>query len=338
MRRILFLGCFLLPAVAAAQTTTSEDPENDVIEGMNVLWTRPSLGKAACDAPAEDIKISVALANTPVSPLRLKFFAWWETGNATCTGDPTANDNLFGSFDFPADDPFVTATLASIIVPDQLQSGGSPALTTASVLAREDACTKPLSHTTIKLCFGLDIGDTNLQQTNIIDANELHGWVRFIIDTKPPPAPNAPEVTPLDGALSVKVTVPDINDASVESGNLGTYFVRFRPLPTNDTVSQTPDMWDTANEESSTDASGTVTISGTNGVTYQLAAYVRDTSDNASAFSAVVEGAPRPESDFAKSYPAGELKPGCKAAGATPLASLLVLLGLCRRRRSRTES
>jgi hypothetical protein len=160
-------------------------------------------------------------------------------------------------------------------------------------------------------------------------------WIaaQFQVDTVPPPAPSAPEITSLRSRVHVKATY----DAGVT--DMYAIRVRYSSDPNNLT---TPCAAWTANYQTAPDVivyniltgSAEFEIAGENGVQYAYCSQAIDYFQNVSKFSPSALGRPRPESDLFDVYP-DDLQVGFCGAGLPPAwaaGTLLAVLWRMRRR------
>ncbi len=319
----------LFPGIAWAADTI--ETENPVANGLTVTWTPAKLGKAAC-ASTDGFDITVKRTNISTTGDNPQFVTWWPGGTGACSGT-LESDSLLGTLDLDASDTFWLGSTWLDIPSDLNPSGTVPTLNEAIVLARESgACTGTgVAGTTVRLCFAIDLTNNNAIDTaSGTMLADPFGWVQFVVDTKPPPPPESPTVTPLDGKLSVKITDGTSSDSTYEDDDVASYRVMIRKLPTDATeAAKLPAEWTASETTSATDTSNEVTIDADNGVEYQVAAYALDDVDNESPASTVVTAKPQAECDVAECYPTGLLEPGyCGAAQGSLWGIALVGLAL----------
>ena len=328
LRMTVCVSTLLAVSSASAQTTGDQ---NDPNMGITVTWTRPTLNLAACTATDANVTLTAKLTSAVLPLTTPTFFAWFKDGDtAVCTGAPTDAEKL-GSKTFNAGDTFLAGT-GTVSIPADLDS--APTLTRKGVLDRESACgTTGIATKKVKLCMGLDTGGT----AGNVETGEPQGWGLFTIDTLPPPAPEAPQVTPQDNALQVTGRVVAATDSSTQTDDIASWKVVARPEPADATLAaQPPNEWDPATittaTATSTGTSGQMTVTAVNGTAYQVAVYAIDATDNQSPASPVGTGTPQQECDFMECYPEGALEPGFCGAAPDTLWAVVAVLSFRRRR------
>jgi hypothetical protein len=330
-----------LPRLAAAQT----DPADLRLSGKyanihETMVNDPVLNLAACVAEsAASITIDFSYTGTALFDDEVDLEVWFETSSDTeCDGDIPGDgaDLYLGGLSLAANHDFFDAGEV-LRIPDDLELRAGAALTDKAVLDLRGACPNgggTEKDETITLCIGLDVN----KDGNIDSASEPHGWARFDIDTEIPPKPDTPTVQPLDGRVRVTAAV----SASGATDDIIEYRGFMRPQPADPSERGKDCEWnamsDLPNASVSVAGGGgsaSMEIHGTNGVTYEICVFAFDDLGNNSPPSDLAVATPREECDFIECYPEGYLESGCRAAGATPLAGVGLLLLALRRARER---
>jgi len=257
---------------------------------------------------------------------KIPAFVWW-TGSGTACGSIPAN----GAENWVAEKPDLTLLDADTLVfpedfSDSLEFSKGTVLNDLGVCAEDG--TVNVNNAARRLCIGIDSDNDDA-----IDADfERYGWVEFEVDSEAPPAPDAPEVTSLDGALHLTTVISGTGDQS----DLAKWRAYYRLA--DDTEGDAPPSCTTWKNSKTRDAAGAhgMEIAGlTNGTTYDLCLVAEDDAGNVSEPSPVVRGTPTDECDFAECFPGGVPSGYCGALGAPGLAAWAAVLLLARRGRRR---
>ena len=289
------------------------------------------LNVADCDDLTGEITLNLTTGDESPTDLLLsgvKFYAWRTSDSEhDCTtpvdadseyilvdahelGDTDGLIERATTFSFPEDGGLATASFTEATV-------GS--------WTGDDPCTTTIDHTYYKVCFAVDtVVDETGASLTIDESSEPYGWARFLVDTVAPNTPSITAVTSLDGAISITASISD-------EDNLGGWKVYAREQPSTDeettdeeTATNCTTDWDaTASEFSTTDE---LTISATNGLTYELCVVATDKAGNDSEPSAIETATPEDECDFMECYP-GSLRTGyCHTGLSGPSLGLLLAL------------
>ncbi|MFC1611574.1 hypothetical protein ACFL6C_11500 [Myxococcota bacterium] len=338
MRYLLFSLCLAAASLAQAQVDPADLMTSEGLYGLVETYrvSKPDLNLAACttDAPT-NIEINITHNSPPLVPTESVLRVWFENSDDTeCTNPASSGDDAYlGDVTLTIDplDPFFAGEDA-VWIPDDLADGEGfmPTLTDYSVVYSEGACGDEGGKKTITLCVGLD--ENKNGQIDTTTLLEPHGWVRLDIDTKPPPQPDRPTTTPLDGKLRVAVQVSGDGDTD----DIDEYRGFMRELTASDVtcdeIRNDPEV-----RKGSVDASGpgreTFSIAGSNGVPYEVCVVAVDNVSNTSLGSEVATGTPQEECDFGECYPPGKLKGNCSATGVVPVWFIIAMLGVRRLRR-----
>ena len=356
----------LIPTAAHAQTVvnqTTHDPSWTMVlsrpdqadDGFYVECAYPASGcqqfnKAMCDITKPYQLTVTRAASSPTFTGAVTQFtpsAWLQRGSGVCS---TYDPNVIASIPGLTQGTWGTGNIAannssifyggatSLVIPDSF-GGGAPITTHDIMNAFPDVCNDPngdgtggINFTLFRVCFGISQAAIINNTVASGNGNDVTGYWQFPVDTRPPEPPNIDTAKSLVSRVSLNMSFANSAEDMYQVN------VRFTSDPNlvNATDCST---WGTAQTTSlvvaPTDTSGSITIPGTNGVTYAYCAQALDLLGNGSAFGNVITASPHPECDYFDCYP-GDLQVGFCAAGLPPeWYALAVTAWLYRRARRR---
>lgn len=341
MKRASALLLLLLCSSAAAQVTNPQVSAS----GFTINWTRPTeadggridctqfgngcvpLNVASCDEAGRPIEVELRPATTLITP-QSKLFVWLTTGTCTFEANSQPAGAIFEVLEL--DDPLVNNTV--LVFPDDVSGAQAAFGTTRAILDRLDACGEErIQDTTHRICFGISLASAGASD-DAVTSTEPNGYIQFLVDTRPPPAPATVDIEPRDGALQLDV---EITDSSID--DLDRWFVVYRVTPTGEASGEPCTEWTDAQtadfDHEGGDPETDISLKVANGSTYELCVFARDRAGNDGERSATVVGAPRDECDFIECYPGDAPTGHCGATGSPALAALAGLAAWLRRRR-----
>lgn len=241
---------------------------------MAPTWSAPTtLDRAAC-SKEETVEIVLTPYAAALHEGDADLDVFFDS-DGNCQGDPpdaSETDLFIADMTIPADGAFLTSG-ASLDFPDDIEDDNDDSLifTTADVHNDvPDACTDSRqSRTSFALCVTVDKPSsltTGPNGTIEYDDGDWYAWVRFTVDTMPPPAPDEPTVMSLDGRLRLSAEVT----ATGETDDIAKWRARTRPLD-DSTAGEASDDWSEYTHATTSDAgtSATIVISAQSGVTYE---------------------------------------------------------------------